>query len=187
MHSTSGLRAAAATLLCALLGLSGCVLPPASQAQPLTPRSLDLVRAACGEAAPSPAGDTSFAAVLTTTDAAGMRMTLDVAARGGAHGEHELGLARMWVVDDGDLVAGALIADAWRELDGLHGTLEVELGACPDADADADAAFGPLADGDYTLLVSGGIAPIDHVHAQQELWLAESIDIRVSDGSISLR
>lgn len=184
-------RAGASALALALcaLALTGCLTPPSPPAPSPTPLSMEQLEpliAECGGAVPSQR-ETFSAVTLSVAEASGMLVTLDVGvdAGGGSgnpHGEHELGGVSVRVVDETGRVVGITMADGWRELSGLEGLREVELGACP---AGAGAVGGALADGDYRLIVSGSLRPLDHAHAQQEVWLAEPLAITVVSGAIS--
>ncbi|MCH1882361.1 hypothetical protein [Agrococcus sp. ARC_14] len=181
MRTRSARFATAVLLLGSALGLAACQTPPVPE---LTPRSIEQLEpfvGECGKAVPAATGDTSFTAELSMTDASGMRLAIAVEAAGGEHGEHELGRTSLRVVDGAGRVVGIVMADAWRDLSGLRGTLAAELGSCPGESGDVGA---PLDDGAYSIVASGGIRPIDHVHAQEEVWLAEPLAVDVVGGAI---
>lgn len=107
------------------------------------------------------------------------------------HGKHSVDLERLsgFLVDGSGIVVGLVTGTATPPGGGTSGPsaaysapIVVSLGACP---ADGVELADPVPDGDYSLVLSGPVSPVDHDHGQQEYWLAPPVPLTVGGGAIA--
>lgn len=204
-HTARRLAAAALVAAAATTWLSGCWSWSAPVGEPATPYpvetsatpvgddALELLAQRCGTTGAEPHGDVSFTGearrpqVLQPngmTIPLGLRVDLQ-----SEHGEHrvDLELTSGYVTDGNGVVVG-VVSGVATPPGGVTGTspavsapIVVSVGACP---SDGVGLGDALPDGDYELVLSGPVGPLDHVHDQQEYWLAEPVPLSVTDGVV---
>lgn len=160
--------------------------PAGAVPTPVPSDRLAYLAEACGDVWTEPRGDNAFSATVVPSDAesAGMTVRLTVSVDvGGSHARHTASLRAFqgYVTDEAGTVVG--LVTGLDAPDDPAGDVAVTLGACPADDAAPDA---PLPDGSYQLRAYGPITPVDHVHVQQEYWVAEPLALTVAGGDVSL-
>lgn len=183
-------------LTAVLLLMAGCT--PGPQKSPTPPDEtpgptpvpsdrLDYLAQACGDVWTEPRGENAFSAIVVPSGAppTGMtvRLTVSVHVGGRSHARHTASLRAFqgYVTDAAGTVVG--LVTGLDAPDDPTGDVALTLGACP---ADGAAPGAPLPDGSYQLRAYGPITPVDHVHVQQEYWVAEPLALTVAGGDVSL-